>query len=67
MILDLLAHWGVEGRRSILVGDKESDLEAARASGVEGYLYPGGNLLEFVEPLVTQLQRVAVGALVSCL
>ena len=67
MILDLLAHWGVEGRRSILVGDKESDIEAARAAGVKGYFYPGGNLLEFVEPLVTQLRRVAVGAPVSCL
>jgi D-glycero-D-manno-heptose 1,7-bisphosphate phosphatase len=67
MILDLLAHWGIEGSRSILVGDKESDLEAARAAGVKGYFYPGGNLQEFVEPLVTQLRRVAVGAPASYL
>jgi D-glycero-D-manno-heptose 1,7-bisphosphate phosphatase len=62
MILDLLARWSIEGRRSILVGDKESDIETARAAGVKGYFYPGGNFLEFVEPLVTQLRRVAVGA-----
>jgi D,D-heptose 1,7-bisphosphate phosphatase len=49
MILDLLHKWNVDADRSLLIGDKESDLEAARAAGVRGVLFPGGNLNDFVE------------------
>jgi D-glycero-D-manno-heptose 1,7-bisphosphate phosphatase len=48
MILDLLKHWPVERGRSILIGDKEHDMEAARAAGIRGILFQGGNLEEFV-------------------
>jgi D,D-heptose 1,7-bisphosphate phosphatase len=57
MILDLLARWGVDSHKCILVGDKESDLHAARNAGIAGYLYSGGSLLEFCEPLVSHLGR----------
>jgi histidinol phosphatase-like enzyme len=30
MLLDLICNWPVESRRSFLIGDKESDMEAAR-------------------------------------
>ena len=30
-------------------GDKDTDIEAARNAGIEGYLFPGGNLDTFVE------------------
>lgn len=36
MILDLLAHWDVDRRGSVLVGDKDSDVAAAAAAGVRG-------------------------------
>ena len=48
MILDLLEHWPVDKGGSILIGDKDSDCEAARAAGVRAALFAGGNLYDFV-------------------
>jgi D-glycero-D-manno-heptose 1,7-bisphosphate phosphatase len=48
MIIDLLDRFHIDRARSVLVGDKPSDLEAARAAGIAGYLFPGGNLEEFI-------------------
>jgi len=49
MITDLLGRFPVNAVDSILIGDKASDLEAARAAGLKGYLFSGGNLEAFVE------------------
>ena len=48
MILDLMQEWPVERERSVLIGDKEADIEAARAAGIRGLLFAGGNLEDFV-------------------
>jgi D,D-heptose 1,7-bisphosphate phosphatase len=48
MLLDLFASWPIERRGSFLVGDKVSDIEAAEAAGVPGYLFRGGNLVDFL-------------------
>jgi D-glycero-D-manno-heptose 1,7-bisphosphate phosphatase len=48
MITDLLGRFSVNTDDSILIGDKPSDLEAARAAGLQGHLFSGGNLEAFV-------------------
>jgi D-glycero-D-manno-heptose 1,7-bisphosphate phosphatase len=46
MILDLLAYWPVDAERSLLIGDKDSDLAAATAAGVRGVKTDGAASLE---------------------
>jgi D-glycero-D-manno-heptose 1,7-bisphosphate phosphatase len=55
MILDLLEAWPVERARSILIGDKMTDLAAGEAAGIRSFLFAGGNLHEFVAPLLRSI------------
>jgi D-glycero-D-manno-heptose 1,7-bisphosphate phosphatase len=54
-----MAHWPVDRERSVVIGDKERDIEAARAAGVRGLLFTGGNLEEFVRREVLSEWRSA--------
>jgi len=49
MILDLMEHWPIDRAASLLIGDKQSDLEAARRAGIHGRLFDGGRLDQFVD------------------
>jgi D-glycero-D-manno-heptose 1,7-bisphosphate phosphatase len=48
MILQALADWPIDAERSILIGDKPSDLEAALRAGIRGVLFEGGDLQAFL-------------------
>jgi D-glycero-D-manno-heptose 1,7-bisphosphate phosphatase len=54
MIDDLLTTWPVDRDRSFLVGDKQSDLEAATAAGIRSHLFTDGNLDTFIAPLLSK-------------
>lgn len=57
MILDLAKHWPVDLARSFLIGDKQSDMQAAAAAGMRGFLYERGQLDLFVAGAISQLDR----------
>jgi D-glycero-D-manno-heptose 1,7-bisphosphate phosphatase len=48
MLLDLMRHWPVDAGRSLLIGDRGSDLEAARNADIPGHLFGGGSLSDFI-------------------
>ena len=52
MILDLLPTWEVDPAHAILVGDQPSNLAAAKAAGVAGHRFDGGDLARFEVPLL---------------
>jgi histidinol phosphatase-like enzyme len=39
-----------------MIGDRPTDVGAARAAGIEGVLFEGGNLLDAIEPIVERLR-----------
>jgi D-glycero-D-manno-heptose 1,7-bisphosphate phosphatase len=57
MILDLLAEYRVVAEKSFLVGDKQSDMDAAEAAGIRAYRYQGGDLHAVVSAGIADAQK----------
>ena len=55
MLLDLMREWPVDPSRSLLIGDNDSDLAAARASGIAGLKYTSGSLYAFVASALEEI------------
>lgn len=54
MLLELMRTWPVEAEESFLIGDKPTDLAAAKAAGIAGHLFEGGRLDTFVARLLAE-------------
>jgi D-glycero-D-manno-heptose 1,7-bisphosphate phosphatase len=54
MILDLMKHWPVRHEGSFVIGDRMSDIEAATAADLPGFLFAGGDLDAFVANVMVQ-------------
>jgi len=55
MIHDLMAHWPVRREGSFVIGDRPTDIEAAEAAGLPGFLFAGGDLDAFVTEIMAQV------------
>ena len=57
MLRDLMSAWPVRAQGSFVIGDKPSDLEAAKAAGLPGFLFAGGDIAAFVDDVLRTLER----------
>jgi len=49
MILRAAKDWNIDLGRSLMIGDKPSDIEAAKRASVDALLFPGGDLEAFAD------------------
>jgi D-glycero-D-manno-heptose 1,7-bisphosphate phosphatase len=52
MLRAAMAAYPVEVNRSFLVGDRETDIEAATAAGIRGHRFEAGNLRALIETIL---------------
>lgn len=56
MLIRAMTDFPVAKERSLLIGDKDADLQAAKAAGVAGFLFSGGDLSAFAEWALADLE-----------
>lgn len=52
MLLQAFSEYDLDKEQCFLIGDKDSDLEAAANAGIKGYKFTGGSLLDFVKNIL---------------
>ncbi len=52
MLLQAMAEYAIDKEQSFLIGDSKRDVEAAEAADIRGYLFTGGNLLNFIKSIL---------------
>jgi D-glycero-D-manno-heptose 1,7-bisphosphate phosphatase len=52
MLLKALDEWPIDRRRSCLIGDKSSDIQAAAGAGINGILFEGGELYSIIHNVI---------------
>lgn len=57
MLLRAAQEHGIDLPSSLLIGDKQSDLDAAKAAGARGFLFQGGDLMTFARQVLSALDR----------
>ncbi len=53
MLKKLMADWPVDVARSLMIGDRPTDIGAATAAGIRGHLFTGGNLLAVLKAVTS--------------
>lgn len=57
MIMRAMSELNINKNRSFLIGDKNIDIQAAQAAGIPGFLFSGGNLLDFLNDCLGKLDQ----------
>lgn len=52
LFLRAIQDWHLDTKRSFSVGDSDRDIAASAAAGIRGFRFDGGNLAEFMRPLL---------------
>jgi D-glycero-D-manno-heptose 1,7-bisphosphate phosphatase len=58
MLLDLMKAWPIDKRRSFLMGDKQSDINAARTANIRAFSFASGNLRNQITAELNQTMPV---------
>ena len=55
MLFDLAARYHIALEDSLMIGDRSTDIAAGEAAGCTSYLFKGGNLYDFLKPVMDDL------------
>lgn len=57
MLTTAIREWNVDSSRSFLIGDKETDILAAKAAGIPGLLWRGGDVRIPIRQMISSTSR----------
>ena len=54
MINEAIIKYSIDRKKSFMIGDKQSDVEAAQNAFIKGYLFDGGNLFHHIKRILKE-------------